>query len=127
LNRTFIALLLSLLWLTICTILLTIPGNNLPSEHWIGIWAEKIQLDKWVHVGLFTIMVILWSWTFSNKPTHKKNTYYFYITILWIAYGIGMEYVQKYFVVNRSFDRLDMLADAAGAFIGYFFSKKYFK
>jgi VanZ family protein len=112
-------------WLAICTLLLVIPGNDLPSSSFIGEWAKKIFFDKWVHFGMFAITVALWCWAFSNKPASSKKIYYLSITILWIAYGIAMEYVQRYFVEYRSFDIYDMLADAAGAFAGYLFSRKW--
>ena len=42
---------------------------------------------------------------------------------VWIAlgggvYGVIMEYVQKYFIPNRSFDIGDILADAIGSIAG---------
>jgi len=42
-----------LLWLIISTLLLTIPGSSFPKENWL----EKIWFDKWVHIGMFAIMV----------------------------------------------------------------------
>jgi VanZ family protein len=45
-----------------------------------------------------------------------------------LAYGIGMEFVQKYFISNRGFEIKDMIADGIGCFIGVFFSLiKYIK
>ena len=48
------------------------------------------------------------------------------IALLALAYGIGMEFVQKYFVLNRSFDVGDILADAGGCAVGWFFSYRSF-
>ena len=44
-----------------------------------------------------------------------------------LAYGITMEFIQQYFVVNRSFDPGDIVADAIGCIIGYWFSFRYIK
>jgi hypothetical protein len=39
-----------------------------------------------------------------------------------------MEFVQKYFINNRSFDEGDIIADAAGCTLGVLFSlKRYIK
>ncbi|MCW3116545.1 MAG: VanZ family protein [Chitinophagaceae bacterium] len=40
------------------------------------------------------------------------------------VYGIIMEYVQKYFIPNRSFDIVDILADTIGSIAGLFFATK---
>ena len=45
----------------------------------------------------------------------KRNRLFQWVLLLAIVYGTGMEFVQKYLVVNRSFDGADIVADAAGA------------
>lgn len=76
-------------------------------------------------------MAFFLCWTIykSNRQHPEKNRRYFLIAgLICIAYGIGMEYVQKYYVPNRSFDLGDIFADAAGAIAGTFFSiRKYIK
>ena len=107
-------------WLLISTVLLTLPGSAFPKENWLG----KIWFDKWVHVGMFSIMVFLWCWAMLrielDKTKLKKK--FILIAIVWLAYGIGMEFVQKYFVINRSFDIGDILADGIGCAIGLIYS-----
>ena len=51
--------------------------------------------------------------------------------LLWIAlgssvYGIIMEYIQKYFIPNRSFDLVDILADTIGSIAGLLVATKLF-
>jgi len=48
------------------------------------------------------------------------------IMITGIVYGIAMEIVQKYFIPFRSFDLGDIIADAIGCVVGYFFAIKKF-
>ena len=36
-----------------------------------------------------------------------------------IAYGVAMEFVQRDFVANRSFDVMDIMADSVGAVLGF--------
>ncbi len=111
-----------ILWIIICTILLTIPGSSFPKEDWL----DKIWFDKWVHTGLFAIMVISWCWGVQKTNPDKKSLGHLFSWIMWlaIAYGTGMEFVQKYCVVNRSFDGADIVADTAGAVMGYLFSRR---
>jgi VanZ family protein len=107
-------------WLIISTILLTIPGKAFPKENWL----EKIWFDKWVHIGMFTIMVFLWCWAIlrTKLDTEKLKKVFILIALIWFAYGIGMEFVQKYLVVNRSFDSGDIIADGVGCLVGLIYS-----
>ncbi|MDP4263926.1 MAG: VanZ family protein [Bacteroidota bacterium] len=115
-------------WFIVSTILLTLPGSDIPQEDWL----DKIWFDKWVHIGMFAIMTVLWcrSWHSlkTNISPQKLRRSFIIIGIIWIAYGIGMEFVQKYFIPNRSFDIGDMVADAAGCVAGFLFStRRYIK
>ncbi|HEU5168765.1 MAG TPA: VanZ family protein [Chitinophagaceae bacterium] len=116
--------LLAVIWLLIITTLLCIPGTELPKFK----WDNKIWLDKWIHVFLFMILVILWSKAYSSKKSIQANTrkIFFQIMIVGFIYGILMELVQEYFILNRSFDLIDIIADGIGCFIGYSFSVKRF-
>jgi len=111
-----------ILWLIISTILLTIPGQAFPKENWL----EKIWFDKWVHIGMFTIMVFLWCWAMlkMNLTKEKLKKAFILIALLWLAYGIGMEFVQKYLVENRSFDNGDIIADGVGCLVGLIYSSR---
>jgi len=109
-------------WFILSFILLTIPGSSLPKENWF----DKIPLfDKWVHVGMFAVLVFLicfglFRLNMATAPPFIK------IGIAAFGYGIVMEFVQKYCVVNRSFDFWDILADGAGTAIGVIFSTRRF-
>jgi VanZ family protein len=107
-------------WLIISTFLLTIPGSAFPKENWLG----KIWFDKWVHIGMFAIMVFLWCWAMlrMNFDIAKLKKSFFAIAISWFAYGIAMEFVQKYFIPNRSFDMGDIIADGVGCVVGLLYS-----
>jgi VanZ family protein len=103
----------AVLFFIITVILLTLPGSSFPTSHFFDI----PYFDKWVHIGLFGILCFLFSFpiaqlTISNT---KKKVWFWVILVLCITYGISLEFVQKYWVVNRSFDLLDMVADAIGS------------
>lgn len=97
--------------------LFTLPGQKLPDLP----WAAKINFDKIVHLGLFTILVFAFSYPFkkSSYNNAQRKKWFLYITLLSIAYGIAIEFIQKYFMANRSCDIIDVTADVLGSTIGY--------
>jgi VanZ family protein len=104
---------LAIAWFILTTILLCLPGSVLPKENWF----DKIWLDKWVHIGLFSTMTVLLCWTIRERKG-KKIMLFVRVAFYCLLYGIAMEFVQKYFIPNRSFDVKDMLADAVGCSLG---------
>ncbi len=112
----FVLLLPAIVWFIIIFVLLVLPGKDLPKEDFLSV----IYFDKWVHAGLFGGLVFLFSLPFKKLHSFKSN-FYISIVLLAILYGVAMEFVQKYFTVDRDFDVNDMIADAVGAVIGYFF------
>jgi len=43
-----------------------------------------------------------------------------------IVYGTIMEFVQKYWIPNRSFEILDIAADSVGCLLAYLYSRRRF-
>jgi len=128
LKRSHLFLLASISWFIISTVLLTLPGTAFPTEDWL----DKIWFDKWVHIGMFGLLVILWCLAWKslkqNNGTHNFIKAFWTIAILFVAYGIAIEFVQKYFIPFRSFDVSDIAADAVGATLGAFYSiRRYIK
>ena len=109
----------AILWLIISTVLLTLPGAALPREDWL----DKIWFDKWVHFGMFAIMVMLWNRAMMKKYSAGKKLViiFLWVSILCLVYGIGMEFIQRYFIFNRSFDAGDIGADAVGCVAGFIY------
>jgi VanZ like family len=107
----------AILWTVIIFILLAMPGSMLPKEKGFRI----PNFDKIVHMTLFGGFVLLWAWRLDAKlpPVSKPTRWYFGLFMLSCAYGTAMEFVQKYFVVGRDYDTMDILADALGAFIAW--------
>ena len=111
----FILFIPAIAWLIITTVLLVLPGPDIPEVSFLDI----IYFDKWVHAGLFGGMTFLFAFPFIKNGTATKKML-IYIAIVSAFYGIAMEYVQKYIAFERDFDYLDMVADSAGCVIGYF-------
>jgi VanZ like family len=129
LKKVHVSFIAAIVWFIIATILLTIPGTDLPQEDWL----DKIPLfDKWIHIGMFAILVTLWcrSRLLLKTKTDSQKLKQVFITIgvIWLGYGVAMEFVQKYFIPFRSFDISDIIADGVGCAAGVFFSiRRYIK
>jgi hypothetical protein len=94
-------------------LLLCLPGSMVPGT---GIFSTK-NLDKIVHVFLFGMNVLFWGWHYSASNRNAKSLKIIFITatLAISMLGIVMEYVQMYFIPNRSFDGYDILADIVGS------------
>lgn len=111
-------------WFLLCTWLLTLPGEKIPTENFF----TRYQVDKWVHIAMFFIMVVLWCWGLKRRDNFTNLKKAFVITaFVWFAWGIGMEFVQRYCTANRSFDAGDIVADGVGCLIGFLYSSKRYK
>ena len=107
----------ALTWTLIIFILLAIPGSVIPKEQGFSI----PHFDKFVHAVLFGGFVFFWSYYYSRKKwtLRRKVRIFFIIFIVACAYGISMEYVQKYFIPGRDYDQEDIIADIIGAAFSY--------
>jgi VanZ family protein len=99
----------AVLWLVLTFILLTIPGPDLPKSDFF----DLIYFDKWVHVGMFGLLIVLWAYPFLNAGRTDKKIFIL-ISVCGFLYGVIMEFVQKFFAFERSLDFFDMLADGIG-------------
>jgi hypothetical protein len=108
--------------LIVATALFCLPGDEFPEEGWF----DKIYLDKWVHVGLFAVLVLLWSLPLLHKikiqPRLQKAL--LWTAVAFVAYGIIIEIIQGRFIPHRTFGVDDMVADAIGCGLGFFLAKR---
>jgi VanZ family protein len=119
-NRFFLP---ALGWFILSTFLLTIPGDTLPSG---GFFGRIPGFDKYVHIGLFGILALLTGrWVLLNGISREKQNRYLIICgFACLVYGIIMEFIQKEYVPNRSFDIGDIFADAGGSLLGIIFTSR---
>lgn len=116
-----------LICLAIVITLLSLPGSVFPSQNWMG----KIYLDKWVHITLFFILTV--SFCLPLRYAKQKIyigyfvTYTILATLISITVGIVMEYIQKCYIPNRSFELMDIIADSAGSIFGCIFCLRWYK
>ncbi|PUZ27843.1 VanZ like family protein [Chitinophaga costaii] len=101
-------------WVLLILWLCTLPGKDIPS---VG-WWEKFHPDKVVHFGLFGMTVFLFA---LGNYWRKKRVSLLNLVLLVLgasAYGLAIEFIQKYWADHRSFDLFDALADSLGALAG---------
>ncbi len=64
--------------------------------------------------GLLCFLFHFPAWK-SSLQNGARQRWFWLVSIVTIAYGTGMEFVQRELIVNRSFEEADILADAVGA------------
>ncbi len=109
-------------WFFIVLYIMCLPGSDIPSANWLS----SIYFDKWVHVGVFALLVLLLCWPFYKSDFNKRERLQYFIKIAIAAsiWGLTIEFIQKYFVAGREFDLLDWAADSLGALIAFWFCRK---
>jgi len=114
----------AVVWFIFVLILIWIPGNDLPHSEFLF----EINFDKFVHVGIFGLLAVLFCWPFYNSevPRNKKIIYFIIIAILTSVFGYCTELIQKYWAIGRSYDIMDWLADTVGAIGAFIFCRIYF-
>ncbi len=109
----------AIVWLIFISVLFFLPGSALPKSELF----DEVFFDKWVHFGLFVVLLFLWRF---YLPAERK--YNWWLLLCALAYGFGVEVIQRYFVTNRSFDLGDVAGDMLGALAGvWFWTKRYIK
>jgi VanZ family protein len=109
---------LALLYFLFISILFFLPGSAFPKEDWLS----KINFDKWVHVGFFLVLLLLWCWALLPSKRNMR-----WLLAAAAVYGISIELVQHYLIANRSFDLGDWVADMTGALLALWFWGRYVK
>ena len=102
-----------IIWFILANVLLLLPGKDIPDVSFL----DEIYFDKWVHIGLFGGLTFLTAYPFIKAGRLPKELL-IKIGISFIMYGILIEFIQKYFASDRSFDITDMIADAVGCLAG---------
>lgn len=114
----------AIIWLLLVLILIMIPGKQLPESEFLF----EINFDKFVHVGMFGLLAVLFSWPFykTTIPKNKKILYFIIIAVLTSAFGYSTELMQKYWAQGRSYSLMDWLADTGGALGACIFCRIFF-
>jgi VanZ family protein len=109
---------LSLAWAIIIFILCATPGRFIPSANWL----ELLSFDKWVHAGVFFILVSLLG---ISVQVHDQSRKVFLICfLLSLLYGGALEIMQAKVFSERSADWYDMIANSFGCLMGLVLNKR---
>ncbi|WP_168208680.1 VanZ family protein [Chitinophaga sp. XS-30] len=101
-------------WIILILFLCTMPGSSLPSSSLF----DQLHVDKIVHFFLFGGTVILLAYGYYRQRQGISGWALLAIALVAGLYGLIIEFIQKYFTVNRSFEIMDVAADTAGALMG---------
>ena len=94
------------------------PGRFIPTVSWL----ELLSFDKWVHAGIFFILVSLLS---LGVLIHKQSALLIIVfCFLCIVYGGLLEIMQAKLFSQRSADWQDFVANTFGCLMAFTFYKK---
>ena len=107
-----------MLWALIILILCGIPGRDIPHISFL----ELLSFDKFVHAGIFFVLVLLTVRGFLLqtrfiKIQHKAKAV---AVVLCIAYGGSLEIMQGTLFEERSADVYDFIANSFGCVMALF-------
>ena len=106
-------------WFFLVLILICLPGSKIPT---VETWLNDIYFDKWVHAGLFGMLVFLFIYPIYKKltlPSQTKKIWAIKIALVAVIWGLTTEFIQKFFIPDRSFDIYDLAADSFGILVAY--------
>jgi VanZ family protein len=113
----------AILWAAVIMVLCGIPGNKIPELNFL----QWLKPDKIVHLLMFGTLCVLLLRAFradEASPFLQINAVMLAL-IITISYGALTEILQTYVFIKRTGDVRDAMANALGAWMGwYFFSRK---
>ncbi len=106
----------AIVWALFILLLCGLPGDGLPSSSFF----DRLQLDKFVHVFLFMVLVVLLLTGFRKQYTFRELRYHAksMVFVIAVIYGVLIEGLQGTVFIDRNFDLLDMGANMVGSFSG---------
>lgn len=111
---------LSIIWALIIFTLCAMPGRFIPSTSWL----ELLSFDKWVHAGMFFVLVALLG--IAVKTHRQEQLFYFYFTLC-LLYGAALEIMQAKFFSERSADWYDVFANSFGCLVALITKNKLYQ
>lgn len=105
-----------LLWALVILILCGIPGRDIPHINFL----EILSFDKFVHAGVFFVLILLTIRGFLLQTNFIKLKQYAKLIafVICVLYGGLLEIMQGTLFEDRSADVYDFIANSFGSFIG---------
>ena len=104
----------AVLWTIVILVLCWTPHVMLPLNEGAESLTHKLQLDKFVHAGIFAVFTVLW---LRTRPAGKSM--YLWVLLAGTALAAITEIVQNLPIINREGEFQDALADFAGVLFGF--------
>lgn len=101
-------------WIILILFLCTMPASSIPKTTLF----DRLHMDKIVHFFLFGGTVLLLAYGYYRQKGRIGNLTLFFLALFVTMYGLAIEFIQRYFTANRSFEMWDVVADGAGALGG---------
>ena len=109
-KKTYILLILSIVWAIVIFVLCTMPVTGISS-------FNIPYMDKIAHFGVFFVQSVLLSLLLNFQTRKSYFQIIIFSTLLAFVYGGVIEILQSKFF-NRSGDFYDLIADIMGGFFG---------
>jgi glycopeptide antibiotics resistance protein len=105
----------TVLWALLILILCGIPGRDIPHFSFL----ELLSFDKWVHAGIFFVLVMLAirGFRLQQRSAYVRANAIFLATGLSVMYGGLLEIMQGTLFAERSADFYDFIANSFGCFL----------
>jgi VanZ family protein len=107
----------AIVWFIFIFVACAMPGKDIPHISFL----EMLAFDKWVHAGIFFVLVILLmrGMKFAYVQAAHSTTVLFALAIA-IPYGGLLEIMQGTLFEDRAADLYDFIANSFGAVCGVF-------
>lgn len=114
----------SLIWTTLVILLSLAPAQSIPE-----ISFKFKGFDKLVHGVMYCGLTFLWITGFKRQNKSKKIRANAFVIVLLSAFilGVIMEGMQHFFIKNRYFEVLDLIANGIGCIFGLLFFRLIYK
>ncbi len=104
-------------WAVGILVLTLMPASDVPD---LG-WAARLHADKLVHAFLFGVQGVLLGITLAGRRRWRSYYHPWIIAVLVaVLFGAAVEGLQEWMGLGRHAEFADLLADAAGAVVGFF-------
>ncbi len=114
----------ALLWAVFIFVLCSIPGKDIPAAGWMDV----ISLDKWVHFGVFGVLMWLILRAVRSKYAAEAlalDARWIWLTVVILYAGLTEGY-QHWMLEDRFADLYDFIANTFGAIAAWWIYERYF-
>jgi len=111
-----------IVWGSIILLGSLLPAQHMPKFNLIDLFSIDKVLHFFCH-GILTMLLLLGTKNKQQSILHNKQIWQLVIAV--ILYGILIELIQHFIIVNRQFDLLDIVANIAGCLVGMLLFNKF--